>query len=140
LDAKLFLQTSVSTQAGLNTSLRLHGRAGGDERLQVGPVTAYGRIAAALRSVLHITSPEERRAAQSFVEAIRREYGSSGTEALRRMHISEDKPLKLRQVRDMLSIRVTTFGDGIALRIYVESSRIHSPICLARLKRLWMRR
>lgn len=101
MDAKLFLQTSLSTQTDLNASLRLHGRAAGDERLQAGPATAYGRIAAALRSVLHITSPAERRAAQSFVEAIRREYGSSGTEALRRMHISDNKPLKVRQVRDL---------------------------------------
>lgn len=101
MDTKLFLQTSASTQAGLNASLRLYAQSAEGERLQAGAVTAYGRLAAAVRSLLHITSPGERRAAQAFVSAIRREYGSSGTEALRRLHISDDKPLKIRQVREL---------------------------------------
>lgn len=101
MDANVFLQTSAAAQAGLNASLRMQGSGGSEQRLQAGPVTVFGRIAATIRSILHITSAAERRAAQAFVDAIRREYGSSGTEALRRLHVSEEKPLTVRQVREL---------------------------------------
>jgi hypothetical protein len=100
MDIRSYIQTAVSAHATDTATLRLHQQ-GGSETLQAGPVTFMGKVAAVFRSLLNITSDSERQATQAFISAIRKDYGSSGLEALKQMDVREDKPLQLRQVREL---------------------------------------
>jgi hypothetical protein len=101
MDIRSFIQTSSASSAAANATLRLQTEGAGNERLQAGAVTFIGKVAAVLRSVFHVTSPAERQATQAFVAAVRQDYGSSGAEALKRLNITADKPLQVRQVREL---------------------------------------
>lgn len=106
MDIRAFIQTAASATAADTATLRLK-QSGGQEQLQAGPVSFIGKLAAVVRSILNITSDSERQATQAFISAIRQDYGSSGLEALKQLDVREDKPLQLRQVRQ-LSQRLET--------------------------------
>jgi hypothetical protein len=123
MDIRSFFQTASTANAADSATVRLH-HSGNSEQLQAGPVTFLGKVAAQLRSVFNITSDSERQATQAFISAIRKDYGSSGLEALKQLNVSEDKPLKLRQVKE-LSQRLQNNHASEELRPYRTLGQSH---------------
>ena len=123
MDIRAFFQTAGSAHATDNATLRLQ-QSSGQGQLQAGPVTFMGKVATVLRSIFNITSDSERQATQAFISAIRQDYGSSGLEALKQFDIRDDKPLQLRQVRQ-LSQRLERNHESEELRPYRNLGESH---------------